>query len=303
VTLSNHSDGSSGNGMGTGNLMLRVASAAVLTPVTLAITYAGGWIFLALCTIAAGGILWEWTSLVSHRADARILAPGWAALLAGMVLIGFHLPNAAWAAIGGGALAAGLIVAVWPRGQGAAASASWGSTFLGSASWAVSGIIYAGALLLAPALLRGDPDWGLTALLFLFANVWITDIFAYFCGRAIGGPLLWPKVSPKKTWSGAIGGLAGGVAASVAVAYASGIGRLGIVGVMALVLSVLAQAGDLLESAVKRRFGAKDASHLIPGHGGLMDRLDGFLVAALAALLIGMIRQGTAAPARGLLIW
>jgi phosphatidate cytidylyltransferase len=289
--------------MGTGNLMLRVASAAVLTPVTLAITYAGGWIFLALCTIAAGGILWEWTSLVSHRADARILAPGWAALLAGMVLIGFHLPNAAWAAIGGGALAAGLIVAVWPRGQRVAASASWGSAFLGSASWAASGIIYAGALLLAPALLRGDPDWGLTALLFLFANVWITDIFAYFCGRAIGGPLLWPKVSPKKTWSGAIGGLAGGVAASVAVAYASGIGRLGIVGVMALVLSVLAQAGDLFESAVKRRFGAKDASHLIPGHGGLMDRLDGFLVAALAALLIGMIRQGTAAPARGLLIW
>jgi phosphatidate cytidylyltransferase len=97
--------------------------------------------------------------------------------------------------------------------------------------------------------------------------------------------------------------LIGGVAASVAVAYASGIGRLGIVGVMALVLSVLAQAGDLFESAVKRRFGAKDASHLIPGHGGLMDRLDGFLVAALAALLIGMIRQGTAAPARGLLIW
>jgi phosphatidate cytidylyltransferase len=303
VTLSNHSDGSSGNGTGTGNLMLRVASAAVLAPVTLAIAYAGGWTFLALCTIAAGGILWEWASLVSHRADARILAPGWVALLAGMALISCHLPNAAWAAIGGGALAAGLIVAAWPRGDGEAASGSWGSAFWGSAAWAAGGIVYAGALLLAPALLRGDPDWGLTALLFLFANVWITDIFAYFCGRAIGGPLLWPRVSPKKTWSGAVGGLVGGVAASVAVAYASGIGRLGIVGVMALVLSVLAQAGDLFESAVKRRFGAKDASHLIPGHGGLMDRLDGFLVAALAALLIGMIRQGTAAPARGLLIW
>jgi phosphatidate cytidylyltransferase len=303
VTLSNHSDGSSGNGTGTGNLMLRVASAAVLAPVTLAIAYAGGWTFLALCTIAAGGILWEWASLVSHRAEARIMAPGWVALLAGMALISCHLPNAAWAAIGGGALSAGLIVAAWPRGDGEAASGSWGSAFWGSAAWAAGGIVYAGALLLAPALLRGDPDWGLTALLFLFANVWITDIFAYFCGRAIGGPLLWPKVSPKKTWSGAIGGLAGGVAASVAVAYASGIGRLGIVGVMALVLSVLAQAGDLFESAVKRRFGAKDASHLIPGHGGLMDRLDGFLVAALAALLIGMIRQGTAAPARGLLIW
>ena len=119
----------------------------------------------------------------------------------------------------------------------------------------------------------------------------------------MGGPLLWPSVSPKKTWSGAIGGLAGGVAAGVAVAYASGIGKLGIVGVMAFVLSVLAQAGDLFESAVKRRFGAKDSSQLIPGHGGLMDRLDGFLIAAFAALLIGILRQGMTAPARGLLVW
>ena len=170
-------------------------------------------------------------------------------------------------------------------------------------AWAAGGVVYAGALLIAPAMLRSDPQWGLAALLFLFANVWATDIFAYFCGRAIGGPLLWPRVSPKKTWSGAVGGLAGGVAASVAVAYASGVGKLGIVGVMACVLSVLAQAGDLFESSVKRRFGAKDASHLIPGHGGLMDRLDGFIVAALAALLIGIVHQGIAAPARGLLLW
>jgi phosphatidate cytidylyltransferase len=137
----------------------------------------------------------------------------------------------------------------------------------------------------------------------LFATVWTTDIFAFLGGRAIGGPLLWPQVSPKKTWVGAIAGLAGGVAAGVVVAYASGIGRLGMAGIMALLLSVLAQAGDLFESAVKRRFGAKDASRLIPGHGGLMDRLDGFLVAAFAALLIGIVRQGTAAPGAGLLLW
>jgi phosphatidate cytidylyltransferase len=164
-------------------------------------------------------------------------------------------------------------------------------------------VVYAGAALLAPVLLRCDPEWGLTALLFLCATVWITDIFAFFCGRAIGGPLLLPRVSPKKTWSGAIGGLVGGVAAGVLVAYASGVGKLGIIGLMAALLSVLAQAGDLLESAVKRRFGAKDASHLIPGHGGLMDRLDGFLVAAAAALVIGILRQGIAAPGRGLLVW
>jgi phosphatidate cytidylyltransferase len=304
VTLSDHSEGSRGNGAGAGNLMLRVASAAVLAPFTLAITYAGGWLFVALCTISAGVILWEWTALVSRRADARILIPGWAALIVAAVLTGFHLGSEAWAAIALGALFASLVVAILPRAEGDAASTDGTSEEPAAAAlWAAGGVVYAGALLLAPAMLRGDPDWGLTALLFLFADVWVTDIAAYFCGRAIGGPLLWPEVSPNKTWSGAIGGLAGGVAASVAVAYASGIGKLGIVGVMALVLSVLAQAGDLFESAVKRRVGAKDASHLIPGHGGLMDRLDGFLIAALAALLIGIIRQGTAAPARGLLIW
>jgi phosphatidate cytidylyltransferase len=304
VTLSNQSEGSGGDGAGAGNLMLRVASAAVLAPFTLAITYAGGWLFVALCTISAGVILWEWTALVSRRADVRILAPGSAALVAAAVLAGVHRAGAASAAIAIGALFAALIVTVFPRGEPAAASADGTSRQAAtSAFWAAGGVVYAGALLLAPATLRADPVWGLTALLFLLADVWVTDIAAYFCGRAIGGPLLWPAVSPKKTWSGAIGGLAGGVAAGIVVAYASGIGRLGIVGVMAFVLSVLAQAGDLFESAVKRRAGAKDASRLIPGHGGLMDRLDGFLVAALTAVLIGIIRNGTAAPARGLLVW
>jgi phosphatidate cytidylyltransferase len=297
VTLSDHSDGSREHRAEASNLTLRVASAAVLAPVTLAITYAGGPIFLALCAVAAGCIFWEWAALISHRTDGRILTPGWVALVAAAALIGLHQPIGAWFAIGIGAIAAGIAVTVWPRPRGAAPSGDV------SALWAAGGVIYAGALLLGPALLRSDPEWGLTALLFLFANVWITDIFAYFSGRTIGGPLLWPAVSPKKTWAGAIGGLVAGVAAGVAVAYASGIGRLGIVCVMALVLSVLAEAGDLFESAVKRRFGAKDASHLIPGHGGLMDRLDGFLVATFVALLIGMIHDGMAAPARGLLIW
>jgi len=303
VRLSNHSGSSRSNGAGASNLKLRVASAAVLAPFTLALTYAGGWLFLALCAVSAGVILWEWTALVSRRADPRILAPGWAALIAAALLAGFHFAGEAWAAVAMGALFARLLVGVLPRAEGDAASTDGPSGTASSATWAAGGVVYAGALLLAPAMLRGDPEWGLTALLFLFADVWVTDIAAYFCGRGIGGPLLWPGVSPKKTWSGAIGGAVGGVAASVAVAYASGIGKLGIVGVMAFVLSVLAQAGDLFESAVKRRVGAKDASHLIPGHGGLMDRLDGFLVAAVAALLIGIIRQGAAAPARGLLIW
>ncbi len=275
------------------NLMLRVASAAVLAPITLAVTYWGGFAFDALCALAAGGILWEWVSLASHRADARILAPGWLALIAALLLIALGWPAAGIAAVVAGAVAGAGLVGALRRATDAASAPAW----------AAAGVVYAAALLVAPALLRNDAQWGLPALLFLFANVWATDIFAFFCGRAIGGPLLWPSVSPKKTWAGAVGGLGGGVAASVAVAYASGVGNLGIVGAMAGVLSVLAQAGDLFESAVKRRFGAKDASHLIPGHGGLMDRLDGFIFAALAALLIGVIHQGIAAPARGLLVW
>jgi phosphatidate cytidylyltransferase len=275
------------------NLTLRIASASVLATVALAITYAGGTIFLAICAVVAGGILWEWTSLVARRADPRILAPGWTALLAATVLVGLNFPDAALGVIVIGAVLGALALPAMPPGAATPTKAAW----------AGGGIIYAGASLFAPAVLRGDPQWGLTALLFLFATVWCTDIFAFFCGRAIGGLALWPRISPNKTWAGAIGGLVGGVAGGVAVAYASGIATLGIVGAMGLLLSVVAQAGDLFESAVKRHFGVKDAGSLIPGHGGLMDRLDGFLVAALVALLIGILRQGMGSPARGLLVW
>ena len=274
-------------GSGASNLTLRIASAAVLAPIVLAITYVGGWPFLVLCALGAAGIFWEWARLTG-KARAGDLALGLAALLAALAFTGLDHPEA-------GAL--GLAI-----GAGLAAVTA-GRAKPGAGLWAAVGVVYAGIAFISPAVLRQDPLWGLTALWFLFATVWTTDIFAFLGGRAIGGPLLWPQVSPKKTWVGAIAGLAGGVAAGVVVAYASGIGKLGMAGVIALLLSVLAQAGDLLESAVKRRFGAKDASRLIPGHGGLMDRLDGFLVAAFAALLIGIARQGTAAPGAGLLLW
>ena len=169
--------------------------------------------------------------------------------------------------------------------------------------WVAGGLIYAAAAFFGPVLLRRDADLGFIALLFLFAVVWATDIAAYFTGRALGGPFLWPRVSPKKTWSGALGGIAGAIAAGITVAYAAGIGNLAAIGALGLLLSVLSQAGDLFESAIKRRFAAKEASGLIPGHGGVMDRLDGFLVAAFAAAAIGILRQGLDAPAHGLLLW
>lgn len=172
-----------------------------------------------------------------------------------------------------------------------------------AAGWIALGVIYAGVLLLAPILLRRDPAFGFVAIVFVFAIVWATDVVAYFAGRALGGPKLWPAVSPKKTWSGALGGTLGGVAAGLLVAKLAGLALAPMLVLVALGLSVVAQAGDLLESAVKRHFGAKDASQLIPGHGGLMDRLDGFLTAAAAAVMVGLLRGGLEGPACGLLVW
>jgi len=271
----------------------RFASASVLAPTAIAVAYIGGWLFLGLCAVAAAVILWEWTSLVFRGTDPRIFIPGLAALLAATALTGEGQAWAAIAMIAIGALLAGGVVAAWPRRYPGSNRVLWGA----------GGVVYAGIALVAPVLLRADPQLGLVALLFLFAVVWATDILAYAVGRMVGGPLLWPRISPNKTWAGAVGGVVGGVAAGTSVAYASGVDKLVAVGIVALLLSVLTQAGDLFESAVKRRFGAKDAGSLIPGHGGLMDRLDGFLVAALVALLIGILRQGPDAPAQGLLVW
>lgn len=169
--------------------------------------------------------------------------------------------------------------------------------------WLAGGVAYAGVLLFAPLILRRDPAFGLTAILFLFAIVWATDIVAYFAGRAIGGPKLWPALSPKKTWAGALGGTLGGIAAGLLTVKLMGLSLTPMLVLVACVLSIAAQGGDLLESAIKRHFGAKDASQLIPGHGGLMDRLDGFLTAVAAAVMVGLLRGGLEGPARGLLIW
>ena len=274
------------------NLTRRIISACVLAPLALGATYVGGWAFIAVCLIAASAVLWEWASLKGHPPDVAVLACGlpmlvFAAALAGQ---GENQPAIAVTMVGA------MLAAAAPL------SPRYSVTALRS-GWSAGGVIYAGIVLLCPIFLRNDPQFGLQALLFLFAIVWATDILAYFVGRAVGGPLLWPRLSPNKTWAGAVGGLVGGVAAGIAVAYASGGPRAAVAGVLALILSIVAQAGDLFESAVKRRFGVKDASNLIPGHGGMMDRLDGFLVAALAAVLIGILRQGLVAPARGLLVW
>lgn len=169
--------------------------------------------------------------------------------------------------------------------------------------WCAGGVLYAGLVVAGPVLLRRDPQFGLLALLYLFAIVWATDIFAYCGGRLIGGPKFVPAVSPNKTWSGALAGAIGGVVAGGVVAAAGSLGNWLGASALALLLSAVAQAGDLLESAVKRRFGVKDSSQIIPGHGGLMDRLDGFLAAAAVAALLGVARGGFDGAAGGLLAW
>jgi phosphatidate cytidylyltransferase len=155
--------------------------------------------------------------------------------------------------------------------------------------WVAAGLAYAAVIAIVPPLVREDPRLGIAAILWMFAVVWFTDIAAYFTGRALGGPKLCPAVSPKKTWSGFLGGLAAAIVAGAAVAMiASRFGwqppvSLPVVVLVSGVASVLSQIGDLGQSALKRRFGAKDSGRLIPGHGGVMDRLDGFW--AVAALM------------------
>ena len=267
------------------NLALRVASAAVLAPFALVTAYTGGWAFVLFWTAAALAVLWEWMELVAGKAHRPLFISSAGAVAAAGLLVWLDRPISALLMLVLGALAAAIFSPSARR------------------LWVAFGIGYAGAMLLAPILLRHDAAYGFAVIALLFAIVWTTDVCGYFAGRALGGPKLMPAVSPKKTWSGAIVGTAG--AMIVGLLVASPFGSFKTVAMLAItfVLSVLAQFGDLFESWVKRQFGAKDSSRLIPGHGGVMDRLDGFWAAAVAGCLIGLMRGGFDGPARGLLIW
>jgi phosphatidate cytidylyltransferase len=270
------------------NLTLRVWSSLVLAPLAIATAYFGGWPFAIFWSLAAVGVFWEWSTLVGGKNRRPAIMLGGAALVISFVLAADRHLMVAIAAIVAATL--GMVATAPP-------------VPLQHRGWIAGGVPYGGAIGIAPIVLRSDSEDGWIAMMFLFAIVWATDSVAYFLGRMIGGPKLLPRVSPKKTWSGAISGLAAAVLVGVAVAKAAGLSGLLALGLVAAVLSCAAQAGDLFESLLKRRFGAKDSSHLIPGHGGLMDRLDGFIFAAAIAALIGVLRGGVAAPARGLLMW
>ena len=268
---------------GARTLMLRIAAALVLAPVAIAITYLGGWPWTVLVTLGAIGLYAEWLGIVGEVRRFPVLASGVAALaLAGIAPALGHFE------ISLAALVLGLIAvaALTPDRP----------------IWTAAGFAYAVAAEQASILLRSDPAMGWAALMLVFLVVWVTDIGGYFAGRGIGGPKLWPRVSPNKTWAGAIGGFAASLAVAGGFA-AFGLGKTVPLLLLGSGLSIVSQLGDLFESAVKRRFGVKDSSHVIPGHGGLLDRLDGFVAAVVFAAIFGLLRAGVDGVGRGLMVW
>jgi phosphatidate cytidylyltransferase len=252
-------------------LRLRIVSGIVLAAVVLAATWFGGLPFKLMAALIGLLVYYEWstiTGLANAATDRFSNLFGWACVGLVALEVAFRSTGTALVLLAGFAVAALVLNVVRRRPL-----------------WLPAGIFYAG---LSAVSLAGLRENGLATILFIFAIVWATDIFAYFVGRAIGGPKLAPPISPGKTWSGAIGGAVAGVIGGLLVAYLAGVPPYFGLGVVALVLSAGSQFGDLFESWIKRRFGVKDSSRLIPGHGGVMDRVDGLVFACFLAFLGGL---------------
>lgn len=261
------------------NLTLRIISAAVLAPIVILAVWIGGLVYAALVVVA--GILGflEWTRMSGMAPVSPVRLFVAAALGAGLFAVYFRQWQLATILL---LAPAAILIAV--------------GCVLEQMKWAGLGALYIAVPASGLVLIRIDPDRGLAAIFFVILVVWATDIAAYFGGRAIGGPRLWPQVSPKKTWAGGLSGLAAALLVGAVVsAYLFGAPRVGDI-VVAGILSVFSQAGDFLESAVKRRFGAKDSGNLIPGHGGILDRLDGMFGASAAALVLSVAGAGSILP-------
>jgi phosphatidate cytidylyltransferase len=277
------SDGAgSGQSKPLSNLQLRVISAVILAVVTLAVTWFGGLPFRLLAAGIAAAIFYEWAVMCRTSINGlhQLVV---AAMLVGVLFLLISGQAAATVLIALAITLAAAIVHAIASGQG---------------GWMPAGLAYAALSGISLALLRGSDQSGLVAILFLFAVVWATDIIAYFVGRAIGGPKLAPAISPGKTWSGAIGGAVGGVCAGMLLSTIAGTSPSLATFATALILSVISQAGDLFESWVKRRKGVKDSGNIIPGHGGVMDRVDGLVAAAFALYLLGWASGSADHPAQ-----
>ncbi len=243
-------------------LRLRVISALVLGALILLVTLWGGWPFRLVWILVAGLVAYEWLAIIGR---GNAIPAGIGVVVAGLALAFYPASPAALAGTASAAALLGALATPFVRSR---------------LALELCGVAYALAFALVTPALRDLPAVGLALILWSFAVVWLTDIAAYFTGRKLGGPKLMPAVSPKKTWSGAIGGavagMVGGYLVWRLVPALQGMSAAGPVIAASLAGSIVSQAGDLFESALKRRFDAKDSSKLIPGHGGFLDRLDGY---------------------------
>jgi len=248
-----------------GGLGVRSLWALILAPPALAALYFGSpYSDILILFIGAAGA-WEWARLCGDGAPGMsgviVIATVGTATIAG--ILGAH-------AVGGWLAASGAMAAILAASRERPSSALWYG----------AGAVYLGAACLAFLWLRADFDRAL--VLWLIAVVWATDTGAYLVGRSLGGPKLAPAISPGKTWSGLAGGVGAAALAGLLAATMHGQGRVAALVAASMVLALVAQVGDLFESSLKRRFGAKDSSNMIPGHGGVLDRVDGILAAVLA---------------------
>jgi phosphatidate cytidylyltransferase len=258
----------------------------VLAAVALACVYVGGWAWTVAVALVAAVLSWEWAGMCSAGAlpgprRAPLGAAGTLAMASAPAGVLATAAAGGWAGLG--VLAAGAAATL-------AASATMGAE---RPLWRAAGVLYVGAPCAAIVWLRARPDAGLEAVVWLLALVWATDVAAYAAGRRIGGPRLAPAISPGKTWAG----LGGGVAAAALVGALAAI-WLDLPSIWPLLaisagLAVIEQLGDLGESAVKRRFGVKDSSAIIPGHGGFLDRVDGLMAVAVAVAVLTLVADGS----------
>lgn len=256
---------------GNREFLLRIASAGVLIPVALIVTVLGSWYFLVLVSIGVALLCIEWGIMAAPNSGGRMAVAVGIAALAGLFVTYLQHPVLAVLMLGFGALCAGLFA------------------FRLKSAWldATYGVLYIGWPALVLLWLRQTHN-GLYWVMFTFLIAWSSDIAAFLVGKLVGGPKLWRRYSPNKTWSGFAGGMIAGMMAAGTLADVTPLFKHDTSASFVGLLTALAtMAGDLWESALKRRFGVKDAGSLIPGHGGLLDRVDGLMFAVVA---VGVIR-------------
>ena len=256
------------------NLRLRIASGVILGTAAVAITlWAGDAAFMVMVAVAASVMSVEWAVMAAKANPSRLAVVMTAAVLGAIFLVYIHHPVAAWAMVLFGTLAV--------------AAASHGVT--ARRADAAYGVLYVAPACMAIVWLHGTRQ-GAGWTVMLLATTWAADVFAFAVGNALKGPKLWPRYSPNKTWSGFFGGLVGAAAVAVAVASSPSL-HLALVGaaLIGLAAGLATMGGDLWESMLKRRFGVKDSGDLIPGHGGLLDRVDGLMFGAIVFAAARMI--------------